>query len=460
VSAWDGLLLRGMRWRLGTSWLTVLTATIAVATAVLGPLYLYTAGDSVLQQTVASAAVQARGVTVSTYSDQEHPLSAVQQAERIVQRAGGARPWFGAPITTVLSGAVLSSGRSELFWRTGICHVLHFQQGSCDLGNGDVVMTERAARQSGVSVGGTVDAAVTGRRTPLQLTVTGIIATPDLDLPYWWGDGAEDFPFGQSGGIQTGGAATDPLIASQATVLAVPPQDVPTAIGQEPLRAGAVDLGDESAVRRGLSRTVATLSRQGIVVGTQLPSLLAKADDQRSAMTTIVAIAAIQLVLLAIWVLGSLLVRSSEARRSEARIARLRGFPTVSMLWVTAAEPGLLCLLGAILGVTAAWVSILVARAQLFLPSAAIRFDGWAFAALGLTVAAIIGAFGIGTARLLRSGDPAQGGATPAPRQASVVSRVADAVLVVLAIVALVALDTTGALSGGRSDPLASAAPV
>ncbi len=51
VTTRGGLLLRGMRWRLGTSVLTVLTATIAVATAVLGPLYLHTAGDSVLRQT-------------------------------------------------------------------------------------------------------------------------------------------------------------------------------------------------------------------------------------------------------------------------------------------------------------------------------------------------------------------------------------------------------------------------
>ncbi len=43
-----------------------------------------------------------------------------------------------------------------------------------------------------------------GRSTPLRLKVTGIVSTPDLGLPYWWGDGAEDFPFGQSGGSGQG----------------------------------------------------------------------------------------------------------------------------------------------------------------------------------------------------------------------------------------------------------------
>ncbi len=446
-----------MRWRLSASLLTVLTAGIAVATAVLGPMYLHTAGDSVLRQTVASAAVEDRGVTVVPNSDVTHPLAAVQRAERIVKSAGGARGWYGAPITTVESGVTVPNGdKSKLFWRTGICHVLRFQRGGCDLGSGDVVMTARGARQIGASLGTTVSVQVTGRSAPLRLKVTGITFTPDLGLPYWWGDGIEDFPVGHSFGGPGEPAATDPLIASPATALAVPALDVPAATGQVPLRAGAVSVGDESAVKQALSRTGAILGRQGMRAGTQLPSLLADADHQRDAMATIVAIAATQLVLLAVWVLGSVVVRSSDARRSEARVARLRGFPGVSMLWVTAAEPGLLCLFGVVLGVAAAWLAIVAARGALLVPSAAIAFDGSTFAALGLTVAAIAGALGVGTVRLLRSDDGAV--RVTRPSGALGMSRVADVVLVVLAIVALVALATTGALNG-HADPLASAAP-
>jgi putative ABC transport system permease protein len=452
----DGLLLRGVRWRLGVSLLTVLTATIAVATAVLGPLYLHTADDSVLRETVASAAVQDRGVRLVTVGDQADPLDAVQRAERVVQNADGARGWFGAPITTVMSGVGLGGEDSQLFWRTGICHVVHFQQGSCQLGRGDVVMTARVARSLGVSLGATVRVSITGRTKRLPLKVTGIISTPDLDLPYWWGDGVEDFPFGQST-ASFGPQQTDPLIASRATALAVPAADVSNVFGQVPLRPDAVDLGNEGAVRQVLTRTVTTLNRQGIRAGTGLPALLAQADHQRRQMTTIVAIAAIQLVLLAVWVLASLLVRSSDARRSEARVARLRGFPAASMVWVTAAEPGFLCLLGAVLGVALAWAAMLVARSQLFVASAAITFDGWTFAALALTLAAIVGALGIGAVRLLRSSDLAEGPARTST--GAIASRVTDAVLIVLALVALVALGTTGALNSGHTDPLASAAP-
>jgi putative ABC transport system permease protein len=457
VSGRGGLLLRGMRWRLGASVLIVLTATIAVATAVLGPLYLHTAGDSVLRRTVDSAPVQERGVTVLPASDQANPLAPVQRAEQVVRRAGGGRRWYGSPITTVTSGVLLPAGKSQLFWRTGICRVLHFVKGGCVLGPGDVVMTARGARQARVSVGGTLAARVTGATSPLQLKVTGIVSVPDLNLPYWWGDGPEDFPLGLSLGAPGNPAENDPLIASPATALNVPSQDVPTAIGQIPLRPGAVSLADERDVERVLRSTTVELSGQGIRAGSQLRSLLADADRQRHAMSTIVAIAAIQLVLLAVWVLGSVLLRSSDARRSEARVARLRGFPASSMMWVTAAEPGLLCLTGAILGVVVAWLSMVVARGQLFVPSAVIAFDGWTFLALALTLAAIVGALGIGTVRLLRLADPARDGAATT-RDASSASRIVDVVLVVLAIVALVALGTTGALNG-HTDPLASAAP-
>lgn len=444
-----------MRWRLGASLLTVITAAIAVATAVLGPLYLHTAGDSVLRETVASAPVQTSGTTVLQISQQQGPLPAVAQAERIVAGSGGAQRWYAAPITTVSSGILLGHDTSQLFARTGICRELHFERGTCDLGPGDAVMTARGARRLGARLGSVVAAKVVGRRAPLRYRVTGIVATPDLTAPYWWGDGTQDFPFGQRANTQT--PPTDPLITSQATALAVPSQEAPAVLGQLALRPGAVNLADETAVRHALARVAATLNRQGLHASTRLPSLLAAADHERRAMSTIVAVAATQLVLLAVWVLASALVRSSDARRSEARVARLRGFSGRSMLWVTAAEPGLLCLFGAILGVVLAWIALVIARAHLFVRASAIAFDGWTLAALALTLLAIVGALGVGTLRLLRTGERAESPART-PGGPSVASQIVDVVLIVLAVVALVALSTTGALNG-HPDPIASAAP-
>lgn len=461
MKASGALLLRGMRWRLGMSVLTVITSAIAVGAAVLGPLYLRTASDSVVRTSVGSATVDAQGATLLPPPSQAASLGQIQRAEQILQDRSGKYRFYGGPITSVISGVGLigpgsSPLRSQLFSRTGICGVLRFQAGRCDLAAGDVALSERSARELGIRLGAVLHASVQGTNTPVRLRVTGIYSVPNLSLPYWWGDGPGYFPFGQTTGPRRL-PEIDPLIASPATALAVPAQDVPEVMGQVPLRAAGIGLGDETALERALSRDRAAVAAQGIVLSSQLPALLAAAGQQRHVMSTIVVIAAVQLVLLAIWVLGGLLVRSSDARRAEIRVARLRGFPGSSLVAVTAAEPALLCLLGVVLGTAGAWGTVTVARNRLLEPEAVVAPDLWVFAALGLTLLAVALTLGGATFRLLRSSGLSDS-PTAASRPARRTSLVADAVLLVLSIVALVALSTSGALAG-RGDPIASAAP-
>jgi putative ABC transport system permease protein len=453
-----------MGWRAGMSLLTVLTSTIAVGAAVLGPLYLRTAGDSVLHTTVSAAPVEDSGATLAAAPGLSSSFGAVQRAEGAVERAGGLHRWYGAPLTTVISGVGLMSPhagpvRAQLFSRTGICGVLRFRQGACDLRLGDVAISTRSARELGISVGTVLHAAVQGASAPLRLRVTGIYSVPGFNLPYWWGNAAGYFPFGHTTGTSAGipEPQIDSLVASPATALAVPVQDAPTVEGQVPLILRNLSLGQEHALRGALAGASTAASAGGLELSTQLPSLLASADQQRHVMATIVAIAAVQLVVLAIWVLAGLLVRSSDARRPEMRVARLRGFPPQTMLAVTMIEPASLCLLGVGIGIVAAWATVALARQQLLDPAAAISPDVWVFAALGLTVVAIGVALGVSTARLLRNSRLSEGG-TPAPALSSRSGFVTDAVLLVLAVVSVVALATNGNLSG-HTNPIASAAP-
>jgi putative ABC transport system permease protein len=453
------LLLRGMRWRLGTSLLTVLTSTIAVGAAVLGPLYLHTADDSVVRSMVKAAAVDARGATVSAPPGQVVTLGQVQRAGRRVEDVGGVHRFYGAPIITAISGVTLTGAggspvRSELLSRTGICGVLQFLQGSCSMAPGDVALSARSARELGVSRGDIINADVQGRSAPLRLRVTGVYAVPDLSLPYWWGGGAGYFGYGH---IENRFPELDAFVTSSATARAVPAQDVPAIEAQIPLNAASVALSNQGYLQRADAAARATLAVHAVVLSTQLPQILAAAAQQQNGMATIVAIASVQLVLLSVWILGNLLVRSSEARQAEMRVARLRGFPPLSLLAVTAAEPVLLCLFGFVLGVAVAWGAVVVARDRLLDPAAAVSPDVWVFAALALTVLAIAGALSVATLRFMRSSG-ASGDRTAAPASARRWAMVADAVLLVLAAVALVALATSGSL-GGRANPIASAAP-
>jgi putative ABC transport system permease protein len=450
---------RGMRWRLGISLLTVLTSAIAVGAAVLGPLYLETAGDSVLRRAVSSAAVESRGLTLNPASGRVGTLAQLHNGERLVREAAGR--WYGAPIDSVVSGVTIAAPRavlvrSQLLFRTGICRRVHFVQGGCATGFGDVALSERSARELGVSIGALLDARVPGRGRPLALRITGIYAVPSLQLPYWWGDGNGYFPFGQTSGPQRI-PEVDSLLSSAATALAVPPDDSPQIIGQLPLLASRVGLSSENPLRAAVSRAGTAVGADGLALSTQLPSLLRAADRQRHTMSTIVAVAALQLVLLAVWVLAGLLLRGGATRQAEIRVARLRGFPPVSLLAVIALEPALLCTAGLLLGLGGAWGTMVLVRAQVLDHAAVISADGWVFAALGASVAAIAGALGFALMRGLRSWTLADSAQTE-QRRARRTGALVDVALLVLSAVGVVTLATNGSLSG-HSNPIASAAP-
>jgi hypothetical protein len=316
-----------------------------------------------------------------------------------------------------------------------------------------VALSQRSARDLNVSVGGVINASVQGRSTPLRLRVTGIYAVPDLSLPYWWGGAAGYFGYGH---IENHAPELDSFVTSNLTARAVPVQDVPAVEGQVPLKAAGLGLSDQGYLEHALASSRATVAGQGVVLSTQLPDILASAAQQQRGMATIVAVASIQLVLLSVWILGNLLVRSTEARQAELRVARLRGFPPLTLLAATTAEPVILCLLGFALGVAIAWGAVVVARDRLLDPAARISPDLWTFAALVLTVLVIAAVLSLATLRFLRSSG------TSSNRSAAVGARrwgmVADVVLLVLAAVALVALATSGGL-GGRANPIAAAAP-
>src|SRR6202020_3406570 len=87
------------------------------------------------------------------------------------------------------------------------------------------------------------------------------------------------------------------------------------------------------------------------------PRRVAGPLHQRKLMATVVVVAAVQLVLLAIWVLTSVLMRSADLRRGELRVARLRGFPLPTLVAVSITEPAALCAIGVVLGIGGAGVA-------------------------------------------------------------------------------------------------------
>jgi hypothetical protein len=214
-------------------------------------------------------------------------------------------------------------------------------------------------------------------------------------------------------------------------------------------------IGNASAVVRDMLALKRRAAVAGFEIETGLPALLSCPLHQQSLMDTIVVVAAVQLVLLAMWVLTSALMRSADLRRADLRVARLRGFPLPTLLAVSITEPAALCAIGVVLGIVGAWGVVLVAASILFTPGTNVGFDTWTFGGFGAVVLTICAVLGLSSVRLLRS----FGLAASFPPSASSRSRVViDVSVLALSVAALVGAATSGALSS-RTNPVAAAAP-
>ena len=193
----------------------------------------------------------------------------------------------------------------------------------------------------------------------------------------------------------------------------------------------------------------------GFEVQSGLPALLSSPLHQRKLMGTVVVVAAVQLVLLAIWVLTSVLMRSADLRRAELRVARLRGFPPPTLVAVSIAEPAALCAVGVVLGIGGAWVVVRAAASILFTDGTVVRPDAWTFVGFAAVLVTIGVVLAISTVRLLRS----SGLVVSSPQSASTPYTSRDRRGDPCRLgVALVGASTSGALSS-HSNPVAAAAP-
>ncbi|MGH2852182.1 MAG: FtsX-like permease family protein [Solirubrobacteraceae bacterium] len=285
--------------------------------------------------------------------------------------------------------------------------------------------------------------------------MTGVYRIPNLQSAYWFGDAAPYFAFGQNTGSPLYLDEVDDLFVRSPDDLALPSAYVRSLALQSALRPGALGIGNASAGMRDMLATKRTAAEAGFQIETGLPAVLSGALHQQNLMDTIVVVAALQLVLLAIWVLASVLMRSADLRRAELRIARLRGFPLPTLLAVSVNEPAALCAIGAVLGIAGAWGVVLLASHVVFTPGTTVGIDAWTFGGFGAAVLSICTVLGLTSARLLRT----SGLVESSPQAAGGRSRVViDVSILALSVVALVGATTSGALSS-RTNPVAAAAP-
>ncbi|MGH9069661.1 MAG: FtsX-like permease family protein [Acidimicrobiales bacterium] len=422
--------MAAIRSRRASSIALLAAATIAVAAAAAGPLYLSTADGTVLRARLVGTGVPQTVVNVGDYQTSNVAARLTIRARPLSRERRMGR-WFGPPVYSVV--ATLSP-KVPLVYRPGVCRHLHFISGHCPVARGQITMTARTAHGFHLHLGSTLD----GYR------LVGIIRAGKPNQPYWLGQ--DYFIFGDGN--------YDAAFTTRATV-----ENLPSiATFQLPLIPSRVNANNVDQVETAVAAyESAAVEQLDLSASTRLFAAVNGYVHSADLMTVIVLVVDLQLVLLALIVLFGLVSRAAEARRGEAALAKLRGLPLWQTLTTGLAEPALLILLALPSGLILAYLLIAVAQG-LLLPNSLLELQPLSLLAAlvavgGGLVAAALASRRIVLAPLAEQLRAVEGRSSPAGWAA------ADAAMLALALGAIVELVGSGVINGGAPNPLAAFAP-
>ncbi len=464
------LILRALRWRLGSSVSLLVVATVAILAATAGPLYFATSVGTVLHATLKETSPFDAGLTANPSPADGNQKPLAQAAARVGQRHFRLGRWYGKPFITYDAGASLphpgapAPFGTDLIARAGVCSHLHFVSGSCPAAPNQVAITTRDAAALHAGLGSLLPVTTLGAHAqseingvpvagaPLMMKVSGVISVGNYRNPYWLG--SNFFDFGPAPQNPHAKQPLDAFFTGFGTLAPLPY----TAMTQFPLRASTVNIGNVGLFRS-TEQAYRTwmLTHYNVAVSTGVNSRLDSVNNQTGLMQAIVVVVDLQLVLLALFVLYGLVARTAEARQREVALSKLHGFRGEAVLLTALLEPALIILLALPLGVGLAWLLARLLSVLLLGNVTVIWYPLAAWAALaafgGGLLAAVVGARRIIARRLLNELQPGEPKSSPAARAAM------DAAAVALAVAGIVELVASGVLNGRHPNSLALFAP-
>ena len=316
--------------------------------------------------------------------------------------------------------------------------------------------SERPRARSG-SLGQKIDLSVIRSSRRASLTIAGLYA-PNPSSRYWWG--INYFGFGTG---PPGKPILDEAFASVPTINTLAPASLVDRMIQVPFQAGSLAVDDTGHFETLLSQyQVAASADDGVVVGTQLPQVLAAAANYVHTSTSIVLVNSTSSNVVSHRLrLYSVASRTVVERLPDVQLAVLRGYRPGGTLVVALLEPVVVIVLTAVpVGLLTAW---LVASAA----AAALRARSWCVihaapvlggALLGGVIG--VGAVALGSRRLLGAAEAAVASESPSDRPST--WRIAgDVAVIAVAGAAFFELAVAGvsAKSGTRSDPVGGVRP-
>lgn len=352
------LWLRGLRSRPLVNALLLVLATMAVATAVLGPLLVRAAHQHTVRSTVTNAERNQVSVVLGVPAQGE---SAQELESAYAQQSGTLESLLKVAVFRAQSSAwqppeVFVASTSNLAWTgpgrqnpvssrinvvadsCGLAYAL--SAGRCPARAGEVAVSVTDAKRSAL-VAGRALTLVQLESGPQRLQVVGVYDPTAADR------GQLIRPGTPAGGLAS--VTAEPLLvtADQAAALLVPAK-VTVRLS---LAAGPT-VDQVAGIRATLAAVDAGVGEQQQIVEVQtaLPRLLDQIDTHARTAAILMAVSVVQAVALALFAVGIVLQRVARTRAAEWGIGRLRGVPRGRWLTSVYVEPGLVLLAGLPLG--------------------------------------------------------------------------------------------------------------
>jgi len=445
-----GAILRGLRSRALLSAGSVLLTALAIGSAVLGPIFSEAVTNSYV---VARLQETAPGLTGTSRVFTPDPESSLEQAEADARAAGDALSqgsWEEPDLIATSPGFSALRGVITFWSREDACETLEIE-GRCPSAAGEVLMLDIDVEKTGAEIGEPLPLAIfetlgvqrlnLPRPSIDEVVVVGSYTTPETGAD-WLIPGRLTSTNEQeslSGGYRP--YQPSPLITTPETVVAlggwtirmdtqldVPADLTPTDLDVAADSVTAIPPDTALAVEGGTIRDDGTNS---------LADVVAEVQFQQSTARNSIAPAVLSLVLVALALLMRLLNAASELRVPELALALLRGV-TARKLWgLGLAEPVVVLLVAAPLGVAfGLGLSVVLVRSWLVpdlpipLPAAS-----WLAAALVLLSAFAVACVAVGL--VVRESLASQLSGVRRPVTARRWSVVAQLTLVALAIATL-----------------------
>lgn len=466
------LLWRAIAWRLSSSIAFFLVATVAVASAAAGPLYLSAADQSIVTTSLTNVPPRLSGITLNGAAGTQPTVSQLLRAVSSIPGGAGAKPseLFKTPILTTdfpgLFYSPVAGGPDsvDLVSRNKACSYLHLVAGRCPTGAEDVLISTRTATQLRAHLGSVLPLFKPGEppKGPpepvrgFHMKVSGIYTPGSAGAPEWWGNNF--FPYGDQG-VRGSTEALDAGFVSPSGAARLAGVLPPTSWAEIPLRPRLVTAPGVSNLLSSLSVWEGRIQpRYSINAGSNLPSLLSADQTEESSAGSVILLVTIQLLLLALLVLFAVARESGSLRTGDVRVAELRGLPPSRIAMLVMREPFFLLLAALPAGIALGWLSV-SGLSLAVLGVGAPTPDLLVFVAALVAFAAGVGASALASLALLRTGygqEAQEASIRRRGRNAAVVDALGVA-LAVGAIADLVANHGTGRTVA--SDPLAVAGP-